>query len=207
MLTSLLLLTLCSVRDRFVWSGPVASSTTKALGTNFTLVNFGTSTANVTVGYTQTNGSAWPADAGNTAFTIPANGGQKAVYQYFDGTLTTGAGSAVVSSDQPLGAVVQILARNQTPTSGAYSAIDPASTFYAPLVLRRQGTASGTANTQIVIQNTGSVALSGTLVKFFNSAGTAVYTFTVPTIQPSASYYYDTETDNGIGAVRGFGGH
>jgi hypothetical protein len=36
-------------------------------------------------------------------------------------------------------------------------------------------------------------------VQFVNSAGTMVYTYTVPTIEPSASHYYDTETDNGIG--------
>jgi hypothetical protein len=196
-----LLLALCSILA-IALSGPgqaIAASTGKALSTNFTLVNFGTSTANVTVSYTQTNGSVWTADAGNTSFTIPANGGQKPVYQYFDNTLTAGAGSAVVSSDQPLGAVVQILARNQTPTSGAYSAIDPASKFFAPLVLRRQGTASGTGNTQIVIQNTGASALAGVKVQFVNSAGTMVYTHTAPSIPASASYYYDTETDNLIG--------
>ena len=72
-------------------SGQVlAASTTKTLSTNFTLVNFGTSTANVSVSYVKTDGSAWTADSGNTNFTIPANGGQKPVYQYFDGTLTAG---------------------------------------------------------------------------------------------------------------------
>ena len=183
-------------------SGQVlAASTTKTLSTNFTLVNFGTSTANVSVSYVKTDGSAWTADSGNTNFTIPANGGQKPVYQYFDGTLTAGQGSAVVSSDQPLGAVVQILARNgQVPTSGAYAAVPPASKLYAPLVLRHQGTASGTANTQLVIQNAGTSSLSGATVKFYNSTGSLVTTTNLPAIAAGASYYYDTEPDNTLGA-------
>lgn len=181
--------------------GPaLAQSTSKILSTNFTLVNFGTSPATVTVQYTKTDGSNWPADPGNTSFTIPANGGQKPVYQYFDNTLTPGQGSATVSSNQPLGAVVQILARNQTPTSGSYSAVAPASRFYAPLVLRQQNTASGLANTQIMIQNTGSSPLSGVTVQFVSSAGANVFTYAVPTIQPGATHYYDLANETNLPA-------
>lgn len=175
-----------------------AQATTKSLSTNFTLVNFGSSTATVTVQYTRTDGSNWAADPGNTSFTIPANGGQKPIYQYFDSTLTSGQGSATVSSDQPLGAVVQILARNQTPTSGAYSAVGPAFRFYAPLILRQQNTASGLANTQIMIQNTGASALSGATVQFVSSTGANAFTYNVPTIQPGATHYYDLTNETGL---------
>jgi hypothetical protein len=179
----------------------LAASTTKSLSTNFTLVNFGTSVANVAVSYFTTGGGAWQADAGNTSFTIPANGGQKAVYSYFDTTMSPGQGSAVVSSDQPLGGVVQILARGQTPTSGAYSAIDPASLFYAPLVLRQQNTSSGLANTQFAIQNTGSSGLSGVTVAFVTSAGATAYTYNVPgSIPAGATHYYDAADDNNLPA-------
>jgi hypothetical protein len=195
------LIAITSIVAGMVGAGQVlAASTTKTLSTNFTLVNFGTSIANVQVSYLKDTGAAWAADAGNTSFTIPANGGQKPVYQYFDTTLTAGQGSAVVSSDQPLGAVVQILARNQTPTSGAYSAYPPASLLYAPLVLRRQPTASGLANSQIIIQNAGTSTLNGVTVKFINSAGVTVYTHAVPAIGPGASNYYDVETDNALAA-------
>lgn len=129
-----------------------AASTAKTLSTNFTLINFGSSVANVHVDYFKDDGSAWTADAGNTDFTIPADGGQKIIRQYFDGTLTAGQGSAVVSSDQPLGSVAQILARGQTPTSGAYTGFSAtSSTFYVPLVTRRLSTSSGLANSQIMI--------------------------------------------------------
>ncbi len=177
-----------------------AQSTSKSLSTNFTLVNFGTSTANVTVTYAKEDGSAWTADTGNTSFTIPANGGQKPVYQYFDSTLASGRGSAIVSSDQPLGAVVQILARNQTPTSGAYSAYAPASLVYAPLVLRQRPTVSGLANTQIMIQNAGTGALSGVTIQFVKSDGSTTYTYPVPTIQPGATNYYDLSGENNLPA-------
>jgi hypothetical protein len=176
----------------------LAQSTTKSLSTNFTLVNFGPSAATVTVQYTKTDGSSWAADAGNTSFTIPGNGGQKPIYQYFDSTLTSGQGSATISSNQPLGAVVQILARNQTPTSGAYSAVGPASRFYAPLILRQQNTASGLANTQIVIQNTGTSALSGATVQFVSSTGANAFTYNVPTIQAGATHYYDLVNETNL---------
>src|SRR3989304_6088383 len=128
-------------------NGMMASSTTKQLSTNFTLVNLSTtSNATVHVDYKLETGATWVAPAASTDFTIAMNGGQKIIRQYVDAmTPATGRGSAIVSSDQPLGAVVQILARGQNPTSsGAYSGFTKAdSKFYVPLVSRRGTSGSG----------------------------------------------------------------
>ena len=172
-----------------------AASTTKILSTNFTLINFGSALANVHADYFKDNGSAWTADAGNTDFTIPADGGQKIIRQYFDGTLTVGQGSAVISSDQPLGSVAQILARGQTPTSGAYTGFSQtSSTFYVPLVTRRLSTASGLANSQIMIQNTGG---SSTTVDV-EFIGTTTWTNTGISIPASTTYYYDLDGETNL---------
>ena len=87
----------------------------------------------------------------------PAQGSQVIKRQYEDASLTPGNGSVVVGGSGAMGGVVQILARGQTPTSGAYSgASQGAQTFNVPLVAKNGSSASGTANSQIVVQNTGS---------------------------------------------------
>lgn len=177
-----------------------AASTPKSLSTNFTLVNLGTSLATVNVGYytdssaTGTGGNAWTADAANTNLSLAANGGQAVIRQYTDGTLAPGKGSVVVSSDQALGAVVQILQRvsGVNATSGAYAGVSsPSSTYYVPIVARRGSSASGTINSQIIIQNAGSSAASVS-VNFSNGFSKAL------TIAANASYYYDLDDETGI---------
>ena len=114
----------------------LAQSTTKQLSTNFTLVNLGSAAANGTITYYRPNGTVW----GSENFTIPGNGGQAIFRQYATSGnpgnpgLTSGAGSVVVTADQPLGAVVQILARDQNPTSsGAYAGLSAGdSSFFVP---------------------------------------------------------------------------
>lgn len=148
-------LTLMVLITMMVSAAPSGAATTKALSTNYTLVNLGSQDASVTVQYFKENGATWAADSGNSSFSVSGNFGQKTVAQYFDTTMQSGRGSAVVSSSAPLGGVVQILARNQTPSSGAYSAItNPSGTYYLPLVQARKVTSSGTSNAQIMIQNT-----------------------------------------------------
>src|SRR5574340_129075 len=147
------------------------AATTKTLSTNYTLVNLDSTDAEVSVLYLKSDGPPWDADAGNESFTIPGNYGQKIVAQYFDSTMSAGSGSAVISSAKPLSAVVQILARNQTPSSGAYSGIlNGSTTYYVPLVQRQLVTASGTSNAQIMIQNvTGNPVLAD--VEFIPAPG------------------------------------
>jgi hypothetical protein len=170
-----------------------AGSTTKALSTNYTVVNMGTSLATVTAQYYKSDGSVWAADAGNTNFTVDGNFGQKVIAQYFDATMTPGQGSAVLSSDQPLGAVVQIQARNQVATNGAYVGYSSGSeAFYVPSVLRNRNTANGIANTQIIIQNLNSSTMSAK-VDFVGLPGLGFsnWTKTPINIPAYSSYYYD----------------
>lgn len=172
-------------------SGSVlAGSTSKSLSTNYTLVNLGPTDASVVVSYMKSDGSPWSADAANTNFTIPGNFGSNQVRQYFDTTLSAGQGSVVVSSSQPLGAVVQIQARNQTPTQGAYSGYTAGSNkFFVPLAARYRTTASGVANSQIIIQNADSFDFAVDV--FLYQGATQTYQKTTPVLKAGQSYYYD----------------
>lgn len=179
-----------------------AASTTKSLSTNYTLVNLSASTANVVANYYKEDGTPWL--AATSSYTLTANGGQAIVAQYFDAVMTSGKGSAVISADQPLGAVVQILARNQVPTSGAYVAsTETDSTYYLPLVLRRVGG----SNSQIIVQNadTSSVTISIQFIKAAASPG-ANYTKSNVIIQQGASFYYDLDDELSANVVDGWFG-
>jgi hypothetical protein len=173
-----------------------AASTTKSLSTNFTLVNLGTGAATGSIDYIKPDGSAWKA---SESFSIPDVGGQLVFRQYTDDALTAGQGSAVVSSDQQLGAVVQIQARNQTPTTGAYAGSPAGSdTVYVPLVAHHGNSVSGQTNSQLVIQNTGTAATSVN-VKFYDGAGTLQGTQkNIATLAGGASFLYDLEGESGL---------
>ncbi len=182
-----------------------AAATTKTLSTNYTLVNLGSSTATVSVNYYKDDGSTWGASASSTGFTVAGNGGQAIIAQYFDTAMSSGRGSAVVASDQPMGAVVQILARApQVPTYGAYigsSSTD--STYYVPLVMRKLNGASS----QVMIQNAGTAAttVSVQLIKASASPG-ANFTKSGITIQAGATYYYDLSDEAAANVADGWYG-
>jgi len=167
-----------------------AGSTAKTLSTNFTLVNFGSEDALVNIDYLLENGSNWDADDANESFTIPGNG-QRQIRQYFDTTMTSGKGSAAISSNQPLGAVVQVLARNQTPSSGAYKGYSIGSSkWYIPLAAHQGFSSSGTVNSQIVVQNVGSTNVNFS-VELVSLDGTLAYTKNVTGLEPNVMHHYD----------------
>ena len=118
-----------------------AQSTTKSLSTNFTLVNLESEAASGTVQYFKPDGTTWKTEE---SFTLAANGGQAIFRQYLDSALDAGRGSVLVSADKSVGAVVQVLARGQNPTSsGAYSGFSAgAASFYIPLVAKNRSTAN-----------------------------------------------------------------
>lgn len=182
-----------------VGGSAMAASTAKSLSTNFTLVNLGDTDANVVVSYVRTDGSTWAANPDQVSFTVKADGGQKILRQYdTNNGMTAGQGSVVVSSSQPLGAVVQILARNQVPTSGAYNGVTQGSNkYYLPLLQRRNTTGSGVVNSQLIIQNTESVDINVT-VDFIKSDGTTTYSKPISGIKAGASYYYDLEPESNL---------
>jgi len=162
-----------------------AQSTTKSMSTNFTLVNLSDAQVQGTIQYLKPDGSAWKTD---DSFQLAA-GGQAVYRQYSDGNLTDGRGSVVVSSDGPVGAVVQQLARNQNPTSsGAYAGIsDGAPSYFVPLVARNKNTASGLGNSQIAVQNT----TGSDVTVEIQLVGSPSYLKSGITIKPNASYLYD----------------
>lgn len=184
-----------------------AASTTKTLSTNYTLVNLSSSTATVTVNYYKEDGSQWDADNANESFTIAGNGGQAIIRQYFDTVMASGRGSAVVASDQPLGAVVQIQARApQVPTSGAYMASSSThTTFYVPLLLRQRSTASGTGNSQIMVQNAGTSNVTVS-IQLVGNPGFANFTKSGISIAPGATYYYDLADESSSNVPAGWEG-
>lgn len=184
-----------------------AQSTTKSLSTNYTLVNFSGTTANVVVSYYKDDGSPWSTASENTTFTVPGNGGQTIKYQYFDSVMSSGKGSAVVSSDQPLGALAQIVARPpQVNSFDAYVGTSaPSSSYFIPLVARRASTASGVANSQIVVQNADTTAVDITIQLSPRSGFTGSVTKNFNGVQPGTSVYYDIEQEAGLATTPWFG--
>lgn len=189
-------------------AAPLAAATTKTLSTNYTLVNLSDTDAVVNVQYLKTDGSVWDADAANESFTVAGNFGQKIVAQYFDTTMSAGKGSAVISSSAPLSAVVQILARNQVPTQGAYIGVGDAaasSKYYVPLILRKRDTASGPASSQLMIQNVETTAVNVT-IQFLPNTGYTGYTTPVIPIQPGATFYWDASDESAANLADGWSG-
>lgn len=188
------------------FASTLSGATTKTLSTNYTLVNLSSTDAAVSVTYLKTDGSVWDADNANESFTIPGNFGQMIVAQYFDSTMTAGSGSAVVSSNAPLGSVVQILARNQTPTQGAYSGVTAGSSkYYVPLILRKRSTASGPSSSQLMIQNVESTSVNVT-IQFLPNLGFTGWTTPTITIQPGATYYWDAANESSSNLADGWSG-
>jgi hypothetical protein len=201
-LSKALLITVCIVMLVSVVSAqPLNGSTTKSLSTKFTLANLGTATAHVTVDYYQPNGSAWVADAANTSFDITNNYSQKFVTQWDDTTLTSGTGSVVVSSDQPLASVVEIWARSpQVPTTGAYVGVTSgANTVVLPQVFYQKTSSNGIQNSQIFVQNVGTTTADVTIhfIPFPGSTGNDWTTSSVA-IQPGATYPMDLADSTGF---------
>lgn len=187
-------LTIMMVVTLILTASLVASgaATTKQLSTNFTLVNLSTSSNLVNIQYYTATGSQWrPSESA----TLASQGSQLIRRQYEDTQLTSGSGSVVVGGQGPMGAVVQIQARGQTPTSGAYSGSAAGSnSANVPLIAKNGSSASGAVNSQIIIQNTGTTATS-VQVEFVDSNGTTVYTSPSTNVAAGASYTYDLTND------------
>lgn len=173
------------------------ASTTKSLSTNFTLVNLNNGSNTVSINYYTPTGGQWRA---SESATLATQGAQVIRRQYDDSALSAGSGSVVVGGSGPMGAVVQIQARGQVPTSGAYSgATAGAASFSVPLVAKNGNSADGTVNSQIIVQNTGGAATSFT-VSMINADGTTARTTSAVTLNPGASFTYDLSDDSALTA-------
>jgi len=177
-----------------------AQATTKSLSSNFTLVNLADGPNNGHIQYVKEDGSDWRKGATDPGddFTLTGLGDQIQRKQYFDTNLDAGSGSVVVSTDGPVGAVVQIQARNGTSSRGAYIGVsEGAPEVSVPLVERHLNTASGTGNSQVIIQNASSSAINFDILFFDGKTGAAIPTATknVPSLAPNASFPFDLESD------------
>lgn len=171
-------------------------ATTKSLSTNFTLVNLGTDSNEVTIRYYKPDGSPWRAP--ETA-TLADQGDQLIRRQYDDWLLSTGSGSVVVDGQGPLGATVQIMTRSGMVTRSAYSAVvSGAPQAYAPYVAKGMFSASGLVNAQIVVQNTGDLATDVTIELVSAATGAVAATKSISGLQPGASQLYDLAADANV---------
>lgn len=176
-----------------------AESTPKSLSSNFTLVNLQNGPNDGQISYVKPGGEQWKSP---DTFTFNALGDQKIYRQYQEGNgLTPGSGSVVVSTNGPVGAVVQIQARDgQVPTSGAYVGVsEGAQNANVPLVSRR-GTAAGNnrTNSQIIIQNASSISIDVDVVFLDLGSGNAIFTKTFTGIAPNASQEYDLDDEGNL---------
>lgn len=173
-----------------------AQSTSKSLSSNFTLVNLVAGANNGSINYVLPNGSQW---RGSEPFTLTGIGDQLIKRQYDDTQLSAGSGSVVVSTEGPVGAVVQIQAREQVPTSGAYVGVaEGATTANVPLVSRRGGSLSGETNSQIIIQNASSSTIDVRVDLINSSDGAVAHSRTFTGLAANASIEYDLDTESAL---------
>jgi len=187
--------------------GASAAATTKTLSSNFTLVNLATGDNKVHIGYYKPDGTDWRS-APNTDpnnpddFTLHGLGDQARRAQYFDNFLPSGSGSVVVSTDQPVGAVVQIQARDQSSSRGAYVGVSQgAAEVSVPLVERRLTTASGIGNSQLIIQNAGGAPTNVDVLFFDGKTGAAIPAATknIANLASNAAFELDLEPYSALG--------
>lgn len=202
-------LTLASILVMVLIVGGVASvmaqATTKSLSTNYTIQNLSEDLATIHVEYLQdydgtTAGGPWPADPGNVDFSIDP-GASKVIAQYLDGTMADGAGSAVIESDQPVAAIVNQLARNQTPTSGSYTAFTEGSeSFFMPFAFKNLASSVGVINSQLIVQNVGTAPVNVSIQLINGDTGAVDYTKPINNLPAGESFYYDQSTETNLPA-------
>ncbi len=182
-----------------------AAATPKSLSTVFAVQNLSTTTAatvHVDYRFAKNNGGGtWTnVSAASQDFTVAA-GAATNIAQYLDATMTSGRGSATISADQPIAAVVNQLARGQVATSGSYSGIDSGSaSVNAPLVFKALGSGASLVNSTLTIMNTGSAATDFNIVYISGTTFQAVYTATVTALAAGESYYADQSEEAGLSA-------
>jgi len=186
-------------------AAPRAAATTKSLSTVYAIQNFSQSlTATVHVDYKLDQvdglGAVWTAALANTDFTL-GPGQATNIAQYLDTTLTAGRGSATISSDQPVGAIVNQLNRvvGVRDTSGSYSAFDSGATsVYAPLVFKNLVTSAGTINSVLTIMNVGSSSTDFNIVYIDGLTFQPVFTKTVTGLGAGVSNYADQSNETSL---------
>ena len=175
----------------------LAAATTKTFATNYTLINLGDSQANVEAQYLTPAGTEW-GDSIFKSFTIDA-GANQIVRQYDDTGLTPGRGSVVLSSSQPLGALVQEITRSGVRSSGAYTGVSVSSNEWViPQLARRANSASGLANSQIIVQNVGTSPVDFTIDYYKFGTTTIALSKNYTGLAAGASELIDLDLETGL---------
>lgn len=172
-----------------------AFAQTAVNNSGFQVQNLGTATANITIVYYRADGS----QAATQQDTIAANSSKT----YFGSTMNVAAGftgSVVISSDQPVVAITNLLGPALGDSYGGFSG--GATSINLPLVLR----GNFGVDTWISVQNAGTAAANVTVTYTAGSAGNNGVTDTA-TIAPgaAATFYQKNKSELGtrfVGAAK-----
>lgn len=187
-------------------SAPVAAQLGDVDNSSFTVQNVGTGPATVVVTFYD--------EAGNAITPNPLNGGKSNPFTlnpgesfevYLPGIpgLANGRYSVVISSDQPVVAIANLIGQNTAGTvfyNGSYSGASAgATTMYLPAIVR----AYYGWNSLISIQNVGAAPTDITVTY---TCGASTYTHTKTGLAPGASVHFDLETSPPPGMPTGCNG-
>ena len=161
--------------------------------TGFQVQNLGSGTATVTVNYYNADGTL----AGPAQTVSIATGGS---YTFFGSTMVVPAGfkgSVVISADQPVAAISNVLGTNAdgAKTAGSYSGFSGGSTKVSAPIIQRGN--SGFA-TFMAVQNAGTTAAT-VHVTYSPTPGNGTASTEDATIAPNASHIFDQEGNNALG--------
>ena len=149
--------------------------------------NLGSATANITITFYNQDGT----QAGNLSDTI--GGSSSKTYFPVQGVSAGFNGSAVVSSDQPVAAIMNLLANNGAYAGSATGLTAGSTNVGIPLIMRNNGGFSTWFN----VQNTGTTATTVTVS--YKPAGVGNVATEQATIQPGAAKTFDQFTNTSLG--------
>jgi len=156
--------------------------------TGIQVQNLGAAPANITLTFYQSSNGA---SVGSTNDNIAA-GGSKTYFPV--PVVATGFnGSAVISSDQPVAAIMNLLGNGSAYAGAANGQTSGSTTVGLPLILR----ANSGIDTWFNVQNAGSTDATVTVTYKPGSAGSA--TTEPATIKPGASHTFDQQNNTALG--------
>jgi len=156
----------------------------------FQVQNLSGSTANISITFYNQDGSV----AGSTSDTVPANGSK--TYFPIPSVSNGFNGSAVISSDQPVAAITNLLGNYPT-YGGSTTGFTAGSTSVGlPLIMRNNNGFSTWFN----VQNTGSSPANVTVTYTPSQAGNTGVSENA-TIQPGAAKTFDQSGNSGLGST------
>lgn len=157
--------------------------------TGFRVQNLGTATANVNVQLYNPDGSS----AGTINDTINASDGK--TYFPVPNVPAGFQGSAVISADQQIAAILNISGNNFAYNESALGISQPSNTVRLPLIMRNNAGFS----TWFAVQNAGTAPASVTVQFSANPGAGNNFTTSAQTIAPGASAIFDQATQSQLG--------